>query len=56
MHGCVRRLPSKSVAATLLSVVARRFVCAAKGLRQRKDALGSLVALEMGKIKREGDG
>ncbi|WP_455203871.1 L-piperidine-6-carboxylate dehydrogenase [Kaarinaea lacus] len=25
-------------------------------LRQRKDALGSLVALEMGKIKQEGDG
>ena len=28
----------------------------ANGLRKHKDALGSLVALEMGKIKAEGDG
>ncbi|MGI9232484.1 MAG: L-piperidine-6-carboxylate dehydrogenase [Woeseiaceae bacterium] len=28
----------------------------ANGLRQHKDALGSLVAMEMGKIKAEGDG
>ena len=26
------------------------------GLREKKDALGSLIALEMGKIKSEGDG
>ena len=28
----------------------------AKELRKKKDLLGSLVALEMGKIKAEGDG
>ena len=27
-----------------------------QSLRQRKDALGSLISLEMGKIKSEGDG
>ncbi len=28
----------------------------ANALREKKDALGSLVTLEMGKIKQEGDG
>ncbi len=39
-----------------LRAAEKRFVCAPRLCAKHKDALGSLVSLEMGKIKAEGDG